>query len=951
MNTDESFAALQGVLAGDYTIEKEIGRGGMGVVYRAHDNRYERTVAIKVLREEIGSGISAARFNREIRIEARLQHPNIVPVHEWGERDGLVFCVMPLVEGESLRARLDREKQLGINDAIRIAREVASALAYAHQQGVVHRDVKPENILLSSGHAMITDFGVARVLGSVTGEAVTETGFAVGTVSYMSPEQAAGDSGVDARSDIYALGCVLYEMLGGSPPFGIATPRIIIARHMNERPPRLEATRPSVPPYVLAALDRALEKVPADRFATASEFAAALEVSGATPAGVMAAVASRRRSVTWAVLLAVPLLVAGGFYWSRRGPPLDANRVVVFPLTYSADSANGAASGWDVAIAISASLEHAEPLRVIDGYTHLPADVRKDIRLLTDAAARSLSRERAARYYVDGAITRRNDSATVVLRLHDALGDSLLAQESSSGAAATPAATLGLRAVARLLPRLLDPTRRVEGFDLESRAPSAVALWIQGEREYRQSHFAPALELFRRAIREDSALAIAAVRGAQAASWESRLEEAEVLAELAVSRKSTLSRRQALFADGLWYYLRGDADSARASFERELAIDADGVEPAMALAEVYQHLLSGPSSPPDSAVEHWLNEAVRRDSSFTPPLLHLAEITLRRGDLKRADALITTLSSRGAESFHIRHLQLMHTCVRGADAKWVMAANVDPETALTAATELLAHFAQPRCAEAGLRAVLQSQNATPGVRWSALLRLQGLLVATRRDIELRALLDSAVAAGTSQARALYIIDAVAGVDRSLMRPKAEEAATFAQQAYGPAYERASPQTRWVLGNWHALERDTTRLAAMRRVSDSVGATGGRREQLFAGAMRAHVLLASGDTTRAIAALRALVPTARRDSLTYELFEPLALERTTLALLQFSRGSYADALATASLLEHSQPAIYLAFLPLSLDLRARAADKLDRRSEAEQYRARLRALQTLNVARR
>ncbi len=950
MNTGDTFEQLQRSLGTDYTLEREIGRGGMGVVYRAHDARYERTVAIKVLRDEIGSGINAARFHREIRIEARLQHPNIVPVHEWGVKDDMIFCVMPLVEGESLRARLARERQLPIADAVRIAREVASALAYAHQQGVVHRDVKPENILLSSGHAMITDFGVARVIGLATGESITETGFAVGTVSYMSPEQAAGDSNVDARSDIYALGCVLYEMLAGDPPFGSATPRVVISRHMHERPPRIEASRQSVPPNVVAALERALEKVPADRFATADEFSAALDVSGSTPVAT-AVSRRRRRTVAWIALAALPLAVAAGWYWSNHNGVLDDHRVVVFPLTFPSDTAAGAGAGWDVAIAISASLEHAEPLRVIDGYTHLSADSRKDIRLLTDETARQISHARGARYYVDGAIVSRGDSGTVVLRLHDALGDSVVAQESASDVVSVPRATLGLRAIARLLPRLIDPAQRVDGFDLESRAPSAVALWIQGEREYRQSHFAGALDLFRRAVREDSALAIAAVRGAQAASWESRLEEADSLAALAIARRNTLPRRHALFAEGLRHYLRGNADSARMTFERVLAFDVDGVEAPMALAEVHQHLLAGPSAPPDSAVERWLNEAARRDSSFTPPLYHLAEISLRRGDIARADALIGALQAHRADQALVRPLLLMRACVAGNDAKWVLTASVDAESVLLAASELLAHLAQPRCAEAALGAVLRSPSASAGVRWSALLRLQGLLAASRRSIELRALLDSAVAAGTSQARALYIVDAAAGVDRALMRPKAEEAVRFAENAYGHAYERATPQTRWVLALWHELEGDTTRLASMVRVSDSVGRAGGRRERLFAAAMRAHALLARGDSTGAIAALRNLQPNARRDSLTFEMFEPLAVERAQLALLQFARGAYADAIATAAQLEHSQPAIYLPFLPLSLELRARAWGKLDKPSEAEQNRARLRTLEAATVARR
>ncbi len=962
MSVDEQFDSLQRALGDDYAIEGEIGRGGMGVVYRARDLRHDRTVAIKVLREEIATSVGAARFQQEIRIEARLQHPNIVPVLEWGQRGPHVFCAMPFIGGEPLRERLRRERQLPVADAVRIASEIASALAYAHEQGVVHRDVKPENILLSSGHAMLTDFGVARVVGDAA-ERLTDSGFAVGTVAYMSPEQASADSEVGARSDIYSLGCVLYEMLAGDPPFTAATPHAVIARHISDRPTPLTIVRPTVPPHVLAALDRAMEKVPADRFTSANELAAALAnpttpsygVGTITPSSSHATVAeparpSRARPMFIAALC-LALAAAVGVWWSQRAPVLDRNRVVVLPLQSSSDSADASALGWDVAIAISASLEHAEPLRVIDGYSRLAPAMRQDLRLLTADVAGQIARERGALHYVDGAISRRGGRTEVVLRLHDAQGDSLVAQESASGDSTVSVPTLGLRAAARLLPRLLDPTRRIDLGDLTQRSPSAVALWIQGEREYRQSHFALALELFRRAVHEDSALAIAAIRGAQAASWESRLDEAESLASLASERGAGLPARHRAFANGLLFYLQGKADSARLVLGKLLESDHENPEAAMALAEVHHHLLGGPAAPPDSAAEHWLNKAIARDSAFTPPLFHLAEIALRRGDVARGDAIVAMLNSLGAEPSLVRELPLMSACVRGDAPVWKDAVQLDAPAVLAASRELLAHFAYPTCAEDGLRALLQSTTTAAGVRWSALLHLQGLLVATHRDTELRALLDSTVAAGTSQARALYIIDAMAGVDRTLMAPKADEAAGFAQKAYGASYERASPQTRWVLGLWHAFTGDTARLRAMSAISDSVARTGGRRERLFAQAMRARLLLAVRDTTGAIAAYGQLAPSARRDSLTYELFEPLGVERMTLAELQFARGAFADASQTAAHLEHVQPQIYLAFLRRSLELRARVADSLDKPNEAVQFRTRVGAIERLRPTNR
>ena len=743
-------------------------------------------------------------------------------------------------------------------------------------------------------------------------------------------------------------------MLAGDPPFGSATPRVVLARHMRDRPPPIESVRPSVPPQVAAALNRALEKVPADRFPTATAFADALELPGTPPSTTpvhdhdpVGASRTRRRRWSMAGAATIAAAATGAWLWSLDRMPLDDRRVLVFPLQSASAESDRAGAGWDVAIAISASLEHAEPLRVIDGYSYLDADTRRDMRLLTAAEARRLSRQRGARHFVDGAITRRGDSVEVVLRLHDARGDSVVAQESASGDGSTPAPTLGLRAVARLLPRLLDPSRRIDVTHLAERSQSAVALWIQGEREYRRSQFGTALDLFRRALQEDSALAIAAVRGAQAASWNSRLEEAESLASAAVARRQHLPPRYASFAVGLQHYLRGNADSARVVLEGLLRSDVDDPESAMALAEVHQHLLGGPSAPADSAAERWLHEAIRRDTAFTPPLFHLIPIVLRRGDVNRGEALIATLDARGADPALVAPLRLMAACVRGADADWERTASVDGERVLAAARELVAHLAQPRCAERALAALLRAPGTSPGVRWSALLHLNGFLVAGRRDVELRALLDSTVAAGTSQARSLYILDAVAGADRSLMGPKADESAAFARKAYGESYERASPQTRWVLALWHRLQGDTARLARMSAVSDSVAQAGGRRERLFAQSMRAHLALARGDTAAAIEALQRVTPSARRDSLTYELFEPLAVERSTLARLHYARGSYEAAMREASMLEHPEPAIYLAFLPLSLDIRARAAEKLDRRDLAAQYRARLRAVDALH----
>ncbi|MDH4132850.1 MAG: serine/threonine protein kinase, partial [Gemmatimonadota bacterium] len=273
---------LRASLSDRYRIERELGQGGMATVYLAEDLRHKRKVAIKVLRAELAAVIGAERFVSEIQTTANLQHPHILALHDSGAADGFLYYVMPYVEGESLRDRLSREKQLPIADAVRIAGEVASALDYAHRQGVIHRDIKPENILLHDGRALVADFGIALAATSA-GSRMTETGMSLGTPHYMSPEQAMGERQLDARTDIYALGCVLYELLAGDPPFTGSTAQAIVAKVMTERPTPLSTVRDTVPEEVEDAVLTALAKLPADRFATAAEFAAALQGQGTGP--------------------------------------------------------------------------------------------------------------------------------------------------------------------------------------------------------------------------------------------------------------------------------------------------------------------------------------------------------------------------------------------------------------------------------------------------------------------------------------------------------------------------------------------------------------------------------------------------------------------------------------------------------------------------------------------
>jgi len=405
---EEQLDDLKAALADRYTIEREIGSGGMATVYLAEDVKHRRKVALKVLRPELAATLGADRFVREIEIAANLSHPHILPLYDSGEADGVLYYVMPYVEGESLRERLDREGKLGVDEVIRLTDEIAAALSYAHERGIVHRDVKPENVMLTGRRAVVADFGIARALRVAGGERLTGTGLAVGTPAYMSPEQAMGQADVDARSDVYALGCVVYEMVAGRAPFEGDTPQALLAKHAVERVPGLRTSDPQVPLFLERAVERALAKDPADRFSTASEFAGAL-----TAETVVARVGKkrwRRRAVVGLVAgVVVVAAAAWGLVTVLGGPGYE--RLAVLPPANLMNDPEQAYFVEGVHNALISELQQAGVAVIARTSVMQYADMQKPIR--------EIASELGVDALIEASVSRAADSVEIQVAVVD----------------------------------------------------------------------------------------------------------------------------------------------------------------------------------------------------------------------------------------------------------------------------------------------------------------------------------------------------------------------------------------------------------------------------------------------------------------------------------------------------------------------------------------------------
>jgi serine/threonine-protein kinase len=652
-------AQLAAALGDRYSIERELGQGGMATVWLARDGRHDRLVAIKVLRPELASSLGPDRFLREIKLAARLQHPHILTVLDSGESAGLLWYSMPFVDGESLRQRLVRHGALGVPDALRLIREVADALAYAHRQSVVHRDVKPENVLISGEHALVTDFGVAKaVRGAADGIGATTTGMALGTPAYMAPEQAAADPHVDGRADLYSLGVMAYEILTGVQPISGATPQQVLAAQVTRAPEPILHHRPHLPPALADAVMRCLEKLPADRFQSADELLAALgQVQLSTPGHgtVPTTAVPARRPVRSRVLAGAGVVVLaagvlglralgwlGGSSLVAEGVLAKRERILVADFrSPAADSSLGATltEAFRVDLAQQPAIQVVQPEYVQGVLQRMqrPANTPLDA-----ATAREVAQRDGIKAIVVGDVARAGASYSIASRLiATGTGETLVAlRETADDSTGILAALDKLSRDMRK--RIGGTVERVKGDDgLEQvTTPSLEALrkYTEAQRAVRAEEFPRAVSLLTDATTLDTAFAMA-WRKLGILYQNAGTEPAKRVDALtrAFRHRDRLSQRERYVTEGTYYAMIGDFDRQAAAYRSALELNPDDPIALNNLAI----LLMGPKRDPAGAMK-LLQRAVGNDSSNPINFNSLVEAQIAAGkpDSARATAVL-----------------------------------------------------------------------------------------------------------------------------------------------------------------------------------------------------------------------------------------------------------------------------------------------------------------------
>jgi tRNA A-37 threonylcarbamoyl transferase component Bud32/tetratricopeptide (TPR) repeat protein len=648
---------LRSPLAARYELIEEIGRGGMATVYLARDLKHGRRVALKVLRPELAAAIGPDRFLREIEISATLRHPNILPLFDSGEAEGFLFYVMPYVEGESLRARLERERQLPLEDAYAIALEVADALGYAHSHGVVHRDVKPENVLLESGHAVVADFGIARAIDAAPASRLTETGLAIGTPAYMSPEQASGDE-VDGRSDQYSLACVLYESLAGEPPHPGPTPGAILARSLTGEVRPIHPVRHTVSSALDGVLQRALAATPADRYPTCHEFAEAVRaVTRQMPAP--SAPASRRAAqMLIRPLLTVLAIVVVGLLARRLLSPPPAAAIgrlglAVFPFRETA----GGAGEWSEALGdlLATALDGTPGVRVVDPWSLWgPLRPSQAARAAPPdpAEGRRLALEAGARRFLLGSVLQREQRLDVTLRLYEAGTPDPVYTVTDSGTVPDLPALIQRLAVSVIRHvwenERLPEVRDIQGYT--TRSSDALKAYLDARIALRRGLLDSADHAIDRAVALDSNFALALVEATRIKSWTATARGLPYtgllpLATRAASHADSLSERNRDRVLAMLAMVRTNGRAAADAIEQILALDSmdfDAWDMLRYTRTAYGWQYGATAAQARAAAER----VVRLDSTFVPALVARAWIAAAGGDTADVTLQIRRLSLR-----------------------------------------------------------------------------------------------------------------------------------------------------------------------------------------------------------------------------------------------------------------------------------------------------------------
>jgi len=675
---------LQAALGTGYRLERELGGGGMSRVFVAEDVELGRKVVVKVLPPEMAAGVNADRFRREIKLAASLQHPHIVPLLHAGRADDLVWYTMPLVEGESLRAKLARESELPVGEAVRILRDVADALAYAHAHGVVHRDIKPDNVLLSGHHAVVTDFGVAKAVSEATGaSSLTSLGVALGTPAYMAPEQAAAEPNVDHRADLYALGAMAYEMLTGRPPFAGATAQAVLAAHVTQAPDPVTRHRTAVPPALASLVMRCLEKKPADRWQWAAEIHTQLETM-ATPSGGMTPTtavpgavrgALARRSVprrVAAVAIVVIALAAAVWRLTAGGggrSTVDPNLVAVLPFRVAgADPAlhylrEGMIDLLAAKLTGEGGPRAADPRTVTAAFRRAAGSEEQDLsQEQAVAMARSIGAGQALLGGIVGSPSHITLSATVV----SVPGGATRAQASVEGPADSLPALVD-QLTGALLTRGAGLGAQGEA-SLTTRSLPALRAYLGGQRAYRRGEYDSAAVYLERAVGLDSSFTLALWGLVLTDGWGAPVREAARVRRLAWDGRDRLSLRDRTLLEayvGPRYPEPSYAADLLAARERAVAQYGDVADAWYFLADEYLHngRYLGYADWVDRAAAAF-ERAAGLDSSFAGPVSHLINIAAWRNDTtaaRRIGRLFTSGAARSGSFDHVVRWDLART--------------------------------------------------------------------------------------------------------------------------------------------------------------------------------------------------------------------------------------------------------------------------------------------------